>query len=71
MDVAAIVGRERELERLDAFISGEDPHETLVVVGAPGIGKTTLWDVALARARAAGIRVLSTPEGARRTRACR
>ena len=60
MDVAAIVGRERELDQIDAFISGDGPRGTLVVVGDPGIGKTTLWEFALARARAAGLQVLST-----------
>ena len=60
MDAEAVVGRERELEQLDAFVHGAAGQPALVLVGAPGIGKTTLWEVALARARAAGIRVLST-----------
>ncbi len=68
MDAAAIVGRERELVEVDAFIGGADPHQTLVLVGAPGIGKTTLWEAALARASAAGIRVLSTRGGAAEAR---
>jgi DNA-binding CsgD family transcriptional regulator len=64
MDAAAVVGRERELDQLDAFVRGATEHQTFVLVGAPGIGKTTLWEVALARARAAGVRVVSTRGGA-------
>ena len=60
MDPAAIVGRDLELERLDEFVRGTGPQQTLVIVGAPGIGKTTLWEAALDRARDAGVRVLST-----------
>jgi DNA-binding CsgD family transcriptional regulator len=64
VDPAAIVGRELELERLDAFVRGTGTSQTLALVGAPGIGKTTLWEAALARARDAGVRVLSTRGGA-------
>ena len=64
MDAAAVVGRERELDQLDAFVRGATEHQACVLVGAPGIGKTTLWEAALARARASGMRVLSTRGGA-------
>ena len=60
MTAAEVVGREQELDQLDDFVRGTSGHQSLVLVGAPGIGKTTLWDVALARASAAGVRVLST-----------
>jgi DNA-binding CsgD family transcriptional regulator len=61
---AGIVGRERELEHVTAFVAGALPSQALVVEGAPGIGKTTLWEAALARARAAGTRVLVARGGA-------
>lgn len=64
MDAASIIGRDGELEQLDAFIRGEGTSRTLILVGAPGIGKTTLWEAALARARTAERRVLSTRGGA-------
>jgi DNA-binding NarL/FixJ family response regulator len=56
---AGIVGRERELAQITAFVSGATPARALVVVGAAGIGKTTLWEAALAHARAADMRVLA------------
>lgn len=61
---AGIVGRERELEQVTAFVAGALPSHALVVEGAAGIGKTTLWEAALARARAAGTRVLVARGGA-------
>jgi predicted ATPase len=64
VDPAAIVGREPELGRLDEFVHGTGPPQTLVLAGAPGIGKTTLWEAAVGRARDAGIRVLATRGGA-------
>ena len=60
MDPAVIVGRDLELAGLDEFVRGTGAPHTLILVGAPGIGKTTLWEAALDRARDAGVRVLST-----------
>jgi len=60
---AHIVGRERELARLDAFLARTAAQQTFVLVGDPGIGKTTLWEAAVAQARDSGIRVLSARGG--------
>ncbi len=53
-----VVGRERELTALRAFVRG-DAHGTLVLIGWPGIGKTTLWETGVEEARRDGVRVLS------------
>src|SRR6266498_3034687 len=56
-----VVGRERELESVSAFF--ERPVEGLaglVLEGEPGIGKSTLWLAAVARARERGLLVLSS-----------
>jgi DNA-binding CsgD family transcriptional regulator len=54
-----IFGRESELEELRGFVAriSEGPC-ALVLEGAPGIGKTTLWDVTLGFAHERGVRVL-------------
>jgi len=43
----AIVGRERELAVLRGFVDGVDRPGALVLEGAAGIGKTTLWKAAV------------------------
>jgi DNA-binding CsgD family transcriptional regulator len=53
----ALVGRERELERVSAFLNGESESK-LLLEGDPGIGKTTLWTAGLDVARNRGFRVL-------------
>ena len=56
----AIVGREDELATFDEFLDADDqPSRALVLDGDPGIGKTTLWRYAVARAEAGPSRVLS------------
>jgi DNA-binding NarL/FixJ family response regulator len=52
-EVAAnVVGRDAELVVLEAFLAGaESGPATLVLTGAPGIGKTTLWKAAMGIAR--------------------
>lgn len=56
-----IVSRARELEAIERFAEAvpEGPV-ALVLMGPAGIGKTTLWAEALARAEARGYRVLSS-----------
>src|SRR5580765_6583323 len=53
-------GRERELEVLAAYVEAvrEGPR-AFVVEGEPGIGKTTVWEAAVAAARERGHRVLT------------
>jgi DNA-binding CsgD family transcriptional regulator len=53
-----VVGRESELAILQAFVSGES-RRAVVLTGGPGIGKTTLWEATVARARDHGVRVLA------------
>jgi DNA-binding CsgD family transcriptional regulator len=52
-----LVGRERELARVHAFLAGEDGAK-LLLEGEPGIGKTTLWSAGLADARTRDARIL-------------
>lgn len=55
----AIVGRVREVEAIEVFL--EDARRgfaALCLEGEPGIGKSTLWELALDHAAAAGARVL-------------
>ena len=56
-----IVGRGEALASLQVFI-GETQRgpSALVLEGEPGIGKTMLWQAGIDRARAAGLRVLSS-----------
>jgi len=44
----SVVGREAELGRLDHFVREARSGSSIVLVGAPGIGKTTLWEAASA-----------------------
>jgi len=53
------LGRDEELATLRAFLAGERPG-CLVLAGAPGIGKSTLWRAGVEEARAAGMRVLTS-----------
>jgi DNA-binding CsgD family transcriptional regulator len=55
--VSSLVGREAELGAVETFLRSERPH-VLAIIGEPGIGKTTLWQSAVERARAQGGRVL-------------
>jgi DNA-binding CsgD family transcriptional regulator len=54
-----IVGRGRELGAVAGFLDEWTHARALVLEGEPGIGKTTVWSSAVARAREAGHRVLS------------
>ncbi len=50
--VGPIVGRESELAVVEEYLACEPTGRTLAIVGEPGIGKTTVWSEAVARARA-------------------
>jgi DNA-binding CsgD family transcriptional regulator len=59
MSTQAVVGRDAELGRMSAFLAGVDGvGGALVLSGAPGIGKTVLWERGVAQAAASGQRVL-------------
>jgi len=56
-----LVGRPQELEIVEAFLASHgDGAAALVLEGEAGIGKTALWESALASARRRGMRVLRT-----------
>ena len=60
MSTTAVVGREVELGRISAFLAGiGDGAVALVLSGAPGIGKTVLWERGVAQAVSRGQRVLA------------
>ncbi len=62
--VVSVVGRGAELARLDHFLHDARPGGSIVLIGAPGIGKTTLWDAALRLAQDLGTCVLAArPSG--------
>src|SRR5215831_17151154 len=54
------VGRESELDVIDEFLVRGRPSRTLLLVGDPGIGKTTLWEAGAALARERSRAVLVT-----------
>ena len=54
----SIVGREVELDLLDAFVGGEGRAVVALLEGEAGIGKTALWSAAVDEARRRGARVL-------------
>ena len=53
-----VVGREVELAKLHAFLDADPGRAGLLLVGGPGIGKTTLWENGVEAARRRGVRVL-------------
>ena len=55
--MSRLVGRESELRAFEAFLRSERPR-ALAILGEQGIGKTTVWEVAVEFARAQGARVL-------------
>ena len=55
----AIVGRDEEAAALAAFVVAHGDSRALVLAGEAGMGKTTLWQEALATARKEGMRVLA------------
>jgi DNA-binding CsgD family transcriptional regulator len=55
---AELVGREPELALLEEFLELPTGDRTAIVTGTPGIGKTTLWQGAVAHAHGGGAHVL-------------
>ncbi|HSJ00784.1 MAG TPA: AAA family ATPase [Patescibacteria group bacterium] len=56
-----MIGRESELRQVEAFLDGAVPGvRVLVIDGAAGIGKTSLWEAAIEAARARGQHVVTT-----------
>ncbi len=55
----SVVGREAELSRLGHFVREARPGSSIVLIGVPGIGKTTLWEAAVRDARDRGGCVLA------------
>jgi len=55
----AVIGREPELANLREFIGSGPSSGAILLTGGPGIGKTTLWEAAIAIAAESGLRVLS------------
>jgi DNA replication protein DnaC len=56
---ARSVGRDQELAVLDQFLATGGGFRGLVLVGGPGIGKSTLWEAGVAGAQERGFRVVS------------
>jgi len=56
--VASVVGRDAELSVLDGALGAERDGGAVILVGGPGIGKSTLWEAAVRSARGRGVRVL-------------
>jgi DNA-binding NarL/FixJ family response regulator len=57
---AAVVGREAELDAIDAFLADQSALPTALVMDGPaGAGKSTLWQAAVDRAAEAGFTVLA------------
>lgn len=69
MGEGGIVGRHHELSAADDFFMHADRSwAALVFEGDAGIGKTTIWQAAIERARSRGFRVLSCHPGQMETK---
>lgn len=55
-----LVGRDDETRQLSDFLNGTEPVDCVVLVGEPGIGKTTLWEEVLVQARSLGYVIATT-----------
>ena len=58
--MAGLVGREAELGAVEAFLRSAPPC-AVAIVGEPGIGKTTLWQAAVERARSQARVLIARP----------
>jgi DNA-binding CsgD family transcriptional regulator len=56
---AWLIGRETELEAIGDFVSSDSLARALLFTGAPGIGKTALWEAGVGLAYQQGFRVLT------------
>ena len=69
--VPDVVGRTEELARIAGFVTSSGPGtRVLAVEGAPGVGKTTLWEAGVALARKNGMRVLTARSSGAETELC-
>jgi DNA-binding CsgD family transcriptional regulator len=59
--VPSVVGREEELRVVEAFLASRGGAAALVVLGEPGIGKTTVWEAAVGLAREQGLVLTTRP----------
>ncbi len=59
----SLIGRDAELELLDRFVHEAQSGRSIVLIGSPGIGKTTLWEAAIQSAGDRGVRVLAARAG--------
>ena len=60
MPASDVIGRERELGDVEAFLTAASARPAaLVLSGPPGIGKTSVWEAGVARAGRRGARVLA------------
>ena len=55
---ADLVGRDEELVAIARFLETRAPACAVAIEGEPGIGKTTVWEAAVAEAAARGARTL-------------
>jgi DNA-binding CsgD family transcriptional regulator/tetratricopeptide (TPR) repeat protein len=55
---AELIGRDEELQRVQRFLDRPGVR-TLLIAGEAGVGKTSLWQAAVSRAEAAGMRALA------------
>ena len=60
----SVVGRERELAEVERLLEPADRMRVLLLEGEPGVGKTTVWEAGVARAREHGFRVLQAQPAA-------
>jgi DNA-binding CsgD family transcriptional regulator len=60
---ADLVGRERELAAIAEFLQANAAASAVVIEGEPGIGKTTVWEAAVASASDHGFQTLRARPG--------
>jgi DNA-binding CsgD family transcriptional regulator len=63
-----VVGRASELSSLADFLVSDRWPRAFVLAGGPGVGKTTLWDAAVAHGRERAVRVIAARASGAETR---